>query len=78
MGALDGLFVVDLSRVLAGPFCGQMLAENGADVVKVESPEGDMNRGFPMVLGEGESTNFLSVNRGKRDVTLNSEARSRA
>ena len=71
MGALDGLFVVDLSRVLAGPFCGQMLAENGADVVKVESPEGDMNRGFPMVLREGESTNFLSVNRGKRDVTLN-------
>ena len=71
MGALDGLFVVDLSRVLAGPFCGQMLAENGADVVKVEAPEGDMNRGFPMVLGEGESTNFLSVNRGKRDVTLN-------
>lgn len=71
MGALDGLFVLDLSRVLAGPFCGQMLAENGADVIKVESPEGDMNRGFPLVLNDGVSTNYLSVNRGKRDITLN-------
>lgn len=71
MGALDGLMVVDLSRVLAGPFCGQLFAENGADVIKVETPEGDLNRAFPLVLGDGESTNFQSVNRGKRDITLN-------
>jgi crotonobetainyl-CoA:carnitine CoA-transferase CaiB-like acyl-CoA transferase len=71
MGALDGLKVVDLSRVLAGPFCGQMFAENGAEVIKVEGPEGDLNRAFPMVLSEGESTNFQSVNRGKKDITLN-------
>lgn len=71
MGALDGIKVVDLSRVLAGPFCGQLLAENGADVIKIEGPEGDLNRAFPHVLGDGDSTNFRSVNRGKRDITLN-------
>lgn len=71
MGALDGLLVVDLSRVLAGPFCGQLFAENGADVIKVEAPEGDLNRAFPLVLDDGDSTNFRSVNRGKRDITLN-------
>lgn len=71
MGALDGIKVVDLSRVLAGPYCGQLLAENGADVIKVETPEGDMNREFPLALGGGDSTNFRSVNRGKRDITLN-------
>jgi crotonobetainyl-CoA:carnitine CoA-transferase CaiB-like acyl-CoA transferase len=71
MGALDGIKVLDLSRVLAGPFCGQMLADNGADVIKVEPPGGDMNRAFPTVLGPGQSTSFTSVNRGKRDITLN-------
>jgi len=71
MGALDGIRVLDLSRVLAGPYCGQLLADNGADVIKVEAPGGDMNRTFPHVLGPGESTNFRSVNRGKRDITLN-------
>jgi len=70
MGALDGIRVIDASRVLAGPYCGQIFAENGAEVIKVEPPEGDMNRRFPMIL-DGESTNFLSVNRGKLDCTIN-------
>jgi crotonobetainyl-CoA:carnitine CoA-transferase CaiB-like acyl-CoA transferase len=69
--ALTGIRVLDLSRVLAGPFCGQMLADNGAEVIKVEAPGGDMNRAFPQVLAPGESTNFTSVNRGKLDITLN-------
>jgi crotonobetainyl-CoA:carnitine CoA-transferase CaiB-like acyl-CoA transferase len=71
VGALDGIKVIDLSRVLAGPFCGQLLADNGAEVIKIEAPGGDLNRAFPHVLGPGESTNFNSVNRGKRDLTLN-------
>ena len=70
MGALDGIRVIDASRVLAGPYCGQIFAENGAEVIKVEPPEGDMNRRFPMIV-EGESTNFLCVNRGKLDCTIN-------
>ena len=71
MGALDGIKVLDLSRVIAGPYCCQMLADNGADVIKVEAPGGDMNRGFPTVISPGLSTNFLSSNRGKRGITLN-------
>ena len=71
MGALDGIKVLDLSRVIAGPYCCQMLADNGADVIKVEAPGGDMNRGFPTVIAPGQSTNFLSANRGKRGITLN-------
>lgn len=79
MGGLNGIRVLDLSRVLAGPFCGQLLADNGADVIKVEAPGGDMNRAFPQVLAPGHSTNFTSVNRGKRDLTLNlKETRAQA
>lgn len=69
-GALNGIRVLDVSRVLAGPYCGQLLADNGADVIKVEPPEGDLNRRF-MPLVNGDSANFLSVNRGKSMITLN-------
>ena len=58
MGALDGYRVLDLSRVLAGPFCGQMMADNGAEVIKVEAPGGDMNRWFPHDVGNGQSSNW--------------------
>jgi crotonobetainyl-CoA:carnitine CoA-transferase CaiB-like acyl-CoA transferase len=72
---LAGIRVIDLSRVLAGPYCGQMLADMGAEVVKVESPDGDENRGWaPLVGPERESASFLSVNRGKRGITLNLRA----
>ena len=70
MGALDGIRVIDASRVLAGPYCGQIFAENGAEVIKIEPPEGDLNRRFPMIV-DGESTNFLCVNRGKLNCTVN-------
>ena len=67
---LKGIRVVDLSRVLAGPFCGQLLADMGADVIKVESPAGDENRLWPPIMPSGQSSNYGSVNRGKRAMTL--------
>jgi crotonobetainyl-CoA:carnitine CoA-transferase CaiB-like acyl-CoA transferase len=71
MKVLEGMRVVDLSRVLAGPYCAQMLADFGASVIKVESPEGDENRRWLPVMPSGHSCNFASVNRGKRSMTLN-------
>jgi len=68
---LDGVRVIDISRVLAGPYCGQLMADMGADVIKVESPQGDENRRWSPLLPSGESCNFASVNRGKRGLTLN-------
>jgi crotonobetainyl-CoA:carnitine CoA-transferase CaiB-like acyl-CoA transferase len=70
-GALSGLKVVDLSRVLAGPLCTQMLADHGADVVKVEPPAGDETRHLgPPFDADGEAAYFGAVNRGKRAITL--------
>ena len=77
-GALSGVRVLDLSRVLAGPACTQLLADLGADVVKVERPgHGDETRhwGPPWLLDEDgnetrESSYYLSVNRGKRSVAI--------
>ena len=68
-GLLDGVRVVDLSRVLAGPFAAQILAEMGADVIKVEPPGGDSARGIgPFV--NGRSMYFSSLNTNKRGVVL--------
>ena len=69
---LDGIRVVDLTRILAGPYCTQALADAGADVVKVEEPaKGDDTRGWGPPFVNGESAYFLSVNRGKRGITVN-------
>ncbi len=70
-GALDGLLVLDLTRVLAGPYATMVLADLGADVIKVEMPgKGDDSREYGPYL-HGESTYFMSLNRNKRSVTLN-------
>lgn len=74
MGAvkpLEGTRVVDLTRILAGPYCTQALADAGCDVVKIETPgKGDDTRGWGPPFVSEESVYFLSVNRGKRSLTL--------
>lgn len=70
-GALDGLRVLDLSRVLAGPLCTQMLADQGASVIKVEPPGGDETRTLgPPINAAGDAAYFTAVNRGKRAIGL--------
>src|SRR3972149_5434624 len=71
-GALNGLRVLDLTRILAGPLCTQMLGDMGADVIKVEPPgTGDDTRTWGPPFVNGESAYFLGVNRNKRSLTLN-------
>ncbi len=69
-GPFCGLLVVDLTRMLAGPFCTMMLAELGARVIKVENPHGgDDSRRFEPFF-EGQSAYFASLNRGKESIAL--------
>src|SRR5438093_6522929 len=68
---LKDITVLDLTRVLAGPFCTMILAELGARVIKVENPDGgDDSRSFDPFVG-GKSAYFLSLNRGKESIALN-------
>ncbi len=68
---LKGIRVLDLTRVLAGPFCSMTLSDLGAEVIKVEIPRrGDDTRAYPPFI-EGQSSYFMSLNRGKKSVTLN-------
>lgn len=70
-GALAGLRVLDLSRVLAGPLCTQMLADQGADVIKVEPPSGDETRTLgPPFNDDGDAAYYTAVNRGKRAIGI--------
>jgi crotonobetainyl-CoA:carnitine CoA-transferase CaiB-like acyl-CoA transferase len=69
-GPLAGLLVADFSRVLAGPYCTMLLADLGADVIKVESPGGDDTRNWVPPVRDGVSTYFLAINRNKRSVAL--------
>jgi len=74
-GALAGVKVVDLSRVLGGPYCTMILADHGADVIKVEPPQGDETRqwGPPFAVrpdGSRDASYFLGVNRNKRSIAL--------
>jgi formyl-CoA transferase len=75
-GCLSGIRVLDLSRVLAGPFCTQLLGDLGADVIKVEQPgKGDDTRQWGPPWFHGESAYYLSCNRNKKSVTINLQSR---
>ena len=69
-GPLDGLVVADFSRILAGPYATMLLADLGADVVKVEGPQGDDTRTWTPPVRDGISTYYLGVNRNKRSIAL--------
>ncbi|MCB1527381.1 MAG: CoA transferase, partial [Hyphomicrobiaceae bacterium] len=72
-GPLAGLRVLELCQVAAGPFCGMLFADLGADVIKVETPAGDSMREWPP-FNNGYSENFASLNRSKRSIALNLKA----
>ena len=70
-GALSGIRVLDLSRVLAGPFCTMLLGDMGAEIIKIEVPgQGDDSRRYPPFIGE-ESAYFMNLNRNKKSIVLN-------
>ena len=72
MNPLDGVRVIDLTRILAGPYCTQAMADAGADVLKIEEPrKGDDTRGWGPPFVKDQSCYYLAVNRGKRSLTLN-------
>src|SRR5690348_474872 len=71
MAPLEGITVLDLTRVLSGPYCSMLLADMGARVIKIEQPgKGDDTRGWGPPFLDGESAYFLSINRNKESVTL--------
>ncbi|HWT73074.1 MAG TPA: CoA transferase, partial [Oxalicibacterium sp.] len=71
-GPLAGMRIIELAHIMSGPICGMMLADMGADVIKVEkTPDGDDSRRFAPILPCGESASFMVVNRNKRGIALN-------
>ena len=67
---LDGILVVSLEQAVAAPYCGLLLANSGARVIKVERPDGDFARGYD-AGADGQSTIFAWLNRGKESICLN-------
>ena len=75
--ALEGIRVLDVTQVMAGPFCAMQLCDMGADVIKVEPPEGDPTRQMGARAGS-DGAGFAAINRGKRGDRPRSQIRSRA
>src|SRR6201997_2099881 len=69
-GALAGLKVIDLTRVLGGPYCTMILSDHGAEVIKIEPPQGDEVRDWGPPFHEDDASYFIGVNRNKRSIGL--------
>ncbi len=69
-GALAGIKVIDLTRVLGGPYCTMILSDHGADVIKIEPPQGDEVRDWGPPFADGDASYFIGVNRNKRAIAL--------
>src|ERR1700739_4387644 len=69
-GALAGIKVVDLTRVLGGPYCTMILSDHGAEVIKVEPPQGDEVRDWGPPFHENDASYFIGINRNKRAIAL--------
>src|SRR6516165_6496225 len=69
-GALAGLKVIDLTRVLGGPYCTMILSDHGAEVIKIEPPQGDEVRDWGPPFHKGDASYFIGINRNKRAIAL--------
>src|SRR5690554_4897128 len=70
LGSLQGIRVVDLSRVLGGPYCTQILGDHGAEVIKIEPPSGDETRAWGPPFIDGVASYFVGVNRNKKGLAV--------
>src|SRR5579864_4328151 len=77
-GPLAGIRVVDFGRFIAGPYCAVLLADMGADVVRVDRRQGSEDRYLAPVTSTGEGTHYLSLNRNKRSLTLDTSKKESA
>src|SRR5260370_39254148 len=77
-GSLKGIRVVDFGRFIAGPYCAMLLADMGAEVIRVDRRQGSEDRYLAPVAKSGEGTHFLSLNRNKRSMTLDTSKQESA